>query len=1299
MPRIFDNIDRQLLPALKETLVLSQRADYCVGYFNLRGWKQVDSLVEQWPGGEGKCCRLLVGMQQMPKDQLRSALSLLHSEDAIDQSTAIVLKKKLAQEFRDQLTIGVPTNEDEAGLRRLASQLESGKLVVKLFLRHSLHAKLYLHFRQDPLNPKIAYLGSSNLTFAGLSKQGELNVDILDHDACDKLSAWFDDRWNDRFCIDISKELIDIINTSWARTEVIPPYHIYVKMAYHLAQEARLGLSEFRIPSDFGNQLFDFQKAAVKIAAHHLNKRGGVVIGDVVGLGKTLMATALARVFEDDHGLETLIICPKNLVPMWEDYRLRYRLRAKVLSITRVEKELPDLRRFRQVIIDESHNLRNREGKRYRAINEYLSSNDSKVILLSATPYNKTFLDLSNQLRLFIDESDDIGVRPEKLLRELGETVFIRRHQCPVRSLAAFEKSEHADDWRDLMRLYLVRRTRTFIQENYAKRDPVKKRDYLEFADGTRSYFPTRVPKTVKVKIDEEDPNDQYALLFSDKVVRAINKLRLPRYGLGNYEKPTPRQPPTNEEAKILGDLSRAGTRLMGFCRTNLFKRLESSGYSFVLSVERHILRNFIFIHALENDLPIPIGTQDVGLLDTSANDEDSDLWKNFDEDNENGEPDYQLNRLLTESDYRARAADIYEVYSGRFRRRFRWLPARLFEDLLVKDLISDAKSLIKVLKGVGAWDSARDAKLNSLVQLLTQQHFTDKVLLFSQFSDTVDYLYAQLRSAGVDSLAQVTGATENPTAIVQRFSPVSNDKSESVSPSDEIRVLLATDVLSEGQNLQDCSVIVNFDLPWAIIRLIQRAGRVDRIGQQSDTILCYSFLPADGVERIINLRGRVRQRLKENAEVVGTDEAFFDDEDSSERPLVNLYNEKAGILDGEDDATEVDLASYAYQIWKNAIDREPELERLIPAMPDVVYSTKPHQPTTDDPEGTLVYLRTAEGNDALAWIDLTGRSVTESQYTILRMAECQPDTPAVERHERHHELVAKGVRLIVDTEKSIGGQLGRPSGARFRTYERLKSFADDMKGTLFETGEHGVQLKKAIEDIHRAPLLQSATDLLNRQLKSGISDHDLADLVVGLRQDARLCRLSDEEETAEPQVICSLGLRNSTSGAQPRIELATFTLVFEKSDDTKFTPAERQQCAEEGRKAVLRMLQGLNDDATIKIELVDIGNGSGSYWQEYAAYIVGFVGLAGGVGNAIHIVAEGLIQAGNLTAALAGSMKSSGTWLKRAAWRFNAQNVSPELSIRKPDCFGIRDYLDRRTKRCRDCTFRNDCVAAIEGS
>src|SRR5260221_4760428 len=138
-------------------------------------------------------------MQQMPNDQLRAAMTLLKGEQEIDQATAIALKKKLAKDFRDQLMIGIPTTADEIGLRQLATQITAKKVVVKLFLRHQLHAKLYLNFRTDPNNPIVGFLGSSNLTFAGLANQGELNIDVLDHDACNKLSQWFDDRWNDKF--------------------------------------------------------------------------------------------------------------------------------------------------------------------------------------------------------------------------------------------------------------------------------------------------------------------------------------------------------------------------------------------------------------------------------------------------------------------------------------------------------------------------------------------------------------------------------------------------------------------------------------------------------------------------------------------------------------------------------------------------------------------------------------------------------------------------------------------------------------------------------------------------------------------------------------------------------------------------------------------------------------------------------------------------------------------------------------------------------------------------------------------
>ena len=136
-----------------------------------------------------------------------------------------------------------------------------------------------------------------------------------------KLCQWFQDRWDDRWCLDITKDLIAILEESWAREELPPPHLIYLKLAYHLSREARAGLAEFRLPSTLRGKLFGFQEAAVRIAARHLQRRGGVMLGDVVGLGKTLMATALVKVFEELQDLEALILCPKNVEPMWRGYQ------------------------------------------------------------------------------------------------------------------------------------------------------------------------------------------------------------------------------------------------------------------------------------------------------------------------------------------------------------------------------------------------------------------------------------------------------------------------------------------------------------------------------------------------------------------------------------------------------------------------------------------------------------------------------------------------------------------------------------------------------------------------------------------------------------------------------------------------------------------------------------------------------------------------------------------------------------------------------------------------------------------
>ena len=1123
MPRVFDNIDQSLRPALSNSLQRAFRADFCVGYFNLRGWQHLAQYIETWSGTDDNCCRVLVGMHMSPSEELAQALSISGDGQELDNQLVVRLKKALAREFRDQLAWGAPTNADEQGLRRLAKQLRSRKVRVKLFLRYQLHAKLYLCFRDDPDNPITGYVGSSNLTFAGLSKQGELNIDVLDHDACEKLADWFQDRWVDRWCIDISDELAEIVDESWAREEAIPPYHIYVYMAYHLSQEARAGMTEFHLPKDFKGKLFAFQEAAVKIAARHLHRREGVLIGDVVGLGKTLMATALARIFEDDFGLETLIICPKNLVPMWEDYVYTYRLRAKVLSISMVLTDLAGLRRYRLVIIDESHNLRNRDGRRYRAIQEYISENESRVVLLTATPYNKTYLDLSNQLRLFVPEDRDLGIRPEELIRTIGEQEFARRYQASVRSLAAFEKSPYPDDWRELMRLFMVRRTRSFVKDNYAYTNKDDGRKYLKFADGTKSYFPDRIPKTVTFQ-----PEDHYRALSSQEVVDTINDLHLPRYGLGNYVAPTPDTSPTPREAEQLKNLSRAGKRLMGFCRVNLFKRLESSGAAFIHSIERHVLRNYVYLYAIKEAKPLPIGTQDATWFDARYTDEDPDAKEasGLFEDRDEDRPTI-MDQLagLSADDLTQRAADIYRSYETRRQSNFQWISSHFFVPELEQQLQADSDALLDLLRKYGRWDADRDAKLKALHKMLSNTHPTEKVLVFTQFADTVRYLDTELQRMGIESIAGVTGDDDDPTSFAYRFSPVSNDKRDKISPQEELRVLIATDVLSEGQNLQDCAIVVNYDLPWAIIRLVQRAGRVDRIGQQAKEILCYTFWPSDGVEKVLSLRSRVRQRLQENAEVVGTDESFFED-DANDTAIIDLYNERTGILDGDVD-DEVDLASYAYQIWKNAIDQNPSLEQTIPNMPPVVFSTRPHAATNASPEGVLLYMRTGDGSDALTWIDHEGQIVTESQRAILRAAACDADTPALPRHDNHHQLVQEGVKHVLQEERDIGGGLGRPSGARYRTYERLKNYALEVAGTLLEIPE----LSKAISEIYRAPLKREATDILNRQLRSGIDDEELVKLVLTLRDEDRLCISEAETVERQPQIICSMGLKDEREG------------------------------------------------------------------------------------------------------------------------------------------------------------------------
>jgi superfamily II DNA or RNA helicase len=1119
LPKIFDNIENQFAIGLSEHLTNAKRVDYCVGYFNLRGWGVVCDGINNLQGEivneSGKkitiYCRLLIGMTKTPQQEL---LENFTDPEALklDNVMANQYRKKLAADFSEQLTYGFPTHGDELILQKLLKQLKTGRVVVKLFLQHQLHAKLYLAHSDGNITPVISLLGSSNFTLSGLKNQGELNVDVLEQDAASKLDKWFTSRWLDNWCIDITKDLINIFEQSWARSELIPPYLIYLKIAYHLSREARTGVAEYTLSSEFSKELVEFQQAAVKIAAHHLHSRRGVMIGDVVGLGKTIMATAVVKIMEDELYYNTLITCPKNLVQMWEGYKERYSLHAKIVSHSMLRQVLPDLKRYKLVLIDESHNFRNNQGQTYRALKSYIDENESRVILLSATPYNKSYIDLANQLKLFLPVDYDLGIIPERYIDSLGGLVhFSSVHaDTNVRSINAFEKSNFVDDWREIMRLFLVRRTRSFIKANYAKTDIISGKKYLEFSSGEKSYFPDRLPKKVEFSLDCGDPVDQYAALYQTSVVDAINALNLPRYGLQRYiNSQTPAQP-TNDEIKILKNLSKAGTSIIGFCRTNLFKRLESSGFAFLLSLFRHIQRNYIFLYALKENLDLPVSGQS-NIVDCYSDDDDDD-------DDDVSYSGLKMNFNFTDSDYKNKAQDLYSQIHKEYKNSYQWIRSTLFNTkALIHDLEIDTKCLSDVLSRTSVWKPENDRKLEALYTLLTKIHNTEKAIIFTQYADTAIYIFEQLKLRGIDNAALAVGGCANIAEIVKRFSPDSNG-SPTISKDDQIRVLISTDVLSEGQNLQDAHIVINYDLPWAIVRLTQRAGRIDRLGQKSSKILCYSFLPEEGIERIIGLREKLKLRICENAEVVGSDEVFFDGDPIN---ISDLYNEKSGIL--EDEETEVDLASLAYQIWKNGIDTYPDVKAKVEKMPNVVFSAKAND-TSHEGDGVIVYASTKDNNDALAWLDSNGNIVTQSQYTILKAASCEYSTAALPKLPTHHEIIVKCLSQI-DKEttilsRTVSGVLGKKKSIKYRTFMRLSNFFENNRLIVDE------RLKYAIDTINRYPLQDNAIDTLSRHLHLGISDDLLSNLVMSLFDSNRLCVIKDNNQDHKNiNIICSMSL------------------------------------------------------------------------------------------------------------------------------------------------------------------------------
>lgn len=1065
--------------------------DVAVGYFNLRGWSVFDQLVRAKAASNPPATpivRILIGMvmtgpQQEALDELQADVDGTQQTDA-DANTARERKEQLLEQLRTQLMRGIPTKADRAALQSLRDLLDQGAVEIKIFTRRPLHGKTYICHREDLNNPITGFVGSSNLTAPGLAYNYELNVDVIDNAAATALDQWFNDRWNDKFSRPVTADVLDLLDESWARREPRRPYEVFLKVCYDLSRDVREGLAEYSVPQEIRDQLLEYQATAVRTLARRIMTRRGTMLGDVVGLGKTLTAIAVALMLRDEHGYMPLVICPKNLVSMWEEHFEAYDLHGRVVPYSMAHAVLPDLRRYAFVIVDESHTLRNDTRRDYKAIQDYIHANDSKALLLTATPYNIRFQDVANQLSLYIDDDDDLGIAPVNALA--ADPRLADKVDGKTTTMLAYRKSEDPDDWKRLMSEHLVRRTRTFIKNNYSLTDE-DGRQYLQFSNGQRFRFPERIPKPVDHSFGPDDPA---TLMSSDTTLDTLTSLILPRYELGDYISPTASL--STDEQEYVDNLTRGRGNVAGFVRTTFYKRLSSCGHSFTISLKRHVARNELFSYALDNGLAIPTGT----------------ITENTFGEDEDPNADDELEGAV---DAAADPASRYEALVAANPAGVRWVQPGMFTTDLHEDLVADTAAIKALLGSYGEWEPARDSKLDALIKLVRDDHADEKVLVFTEYKDTANYIGAALKATGLDSVGVATGDSDDPTVLAHRFSPFSNTLpgQEEVAPeiSDELRVLIATDVLSEGQNLQDAHIVVNYDLPWAIIRLIQRAGRVDRVGQMAEQVLLYSFFH-ESVDNVITLRQRISDRLHANAEAFGSDEQFFGS-DSEVKAITDLYN---GTLDDQDAADDVDASSLAYQRWSQAQKEDPDLAAKIAGLPDMISATRTRR-LTDTADGVTCYVRTDSGIDGFGQSTANGETRLLTGQEVLKAFEASPEELGLEHRDDHDALLETLVRGPLATPNIAAGRL---RGVRRTVWQRLGEALHN----------HNADTQAALDDLFQRALTKDADHRLRRAIRNGSTDDDLATLVTALHRDGQL--VINARSGKDPiRIVSSMGVRS----------------------------------------------------------------------------------------------------------------------------------------------------------------------------
>ncbi|MEE0490252.1 helicase-related protein [Methanosphaera stadtmanae] len=885
------------------------------------------------------------------------------------------------------------TSNVEKGVKNFLEGLKTGKIEVRAYKKRSIHSKIYIMtYRDDPDSPGEVITGSSNFTAPGLDHNLEFNVQLRNDADYEFALDKFNELWKES--TDVSEEYINTISNDTWINENITPYELYLKFIYEYLYEKidndTVDFEDAYHPPEF--KQLEYQTDAVVQAKAILEEHNGVFLSDVVGLGKTYMGALLLQQLKG----RTLVIAPPALIDKhnpggWTRVLEDFEIVPYVHSTGKLEDILKEYSsdNYKNVLIDESHLFRNEDTNRY----DYLSRicRGKKVILVSATPFNNSPQDLLSQIKLFQNAHNSSLPEPkvknlEKYFKDLLAPLK-KIDKDTERELYEAENERITNAIREhILKHLMVRRTRSDISKYY-KED--LKKNHMEF------------PKVNPPKKEFYEFDDNLDEIFDESLNIITSQLTYAKY-----------TPLSEKYAVNPKNEYQSSQRMMAnFIKILLVKRLESGIASFKKSVDNSINTHIQVIKAFEEN--------QVFYSSKNYNKKVYELIENEDIET--------INKLISEG------KDIKAYKAKEFKKEF------------IRDLRHDLNLFLYIRD---LWkDVDKYPKNRKLIELLNGELKNKKVIIFTEFIDTADFLEGVIREEATKRVFKYTGNSneeDHKTVIYNFDANIAEDKQDN-----DYDILITTDVLSHGVNLHRSNIIINYDLPWNPTKIMQRVGRVERLGTKFDEVNIYNFFPTTKIEDTINITRVAQDKVNNFIKLLGNDSQLLTEEPIESYDLFKKINASL------DEEQEMESELKYLRIIRNIRDNNKLLYKKIEKIPRKARVTRQNDTTK------LITLFRSDKYKKI--IKNENGEISEIDFfKAVKELEANPEEKQIISNEEYFEYLHENLKVfekIINTANQI--DLTKPEQSVMKKIKYALSQKKEL--TSFEK-EFFIKLEKLIK-------------------------------------------------------------------------------------------------------------------------------------------------------------------------------------------------------------------------------------------